>query len=241
MNKVNLQELFNGLQDELKSKLNLSKMIDHPTAKGDDTELNWSDVLKKLPSRYEIGKGFVIDSKGNLSDQIDIIVYDHYYSPLILHRDSLLYIPAESVYAVLEVKQSLSKEFVEYAGSKAKSVRDLIRTSAPVKQIDGSLKRREFLPPILAGILTYDSDWNPPFGDSFKKSLNGLDLSSRLNLGISLKHGSFNCSYSENSDLLLNISKPETSLISFFINLTKQLQLLGNAPGIDLDEYYKCY
>lgn len=238
-NKIDLKELFGGLQTELLAKLNVGKSIYHPTTKGDDTELNWLGMLKSLPSRYEVDRGFVIDGKGNLSEQIDVIIYDHYYSPLILKRESTLYIPAESVYAVLEVKQNLSKENVEYAANKARSVRRLKRTSAPVRQIDGSLKRREHLPPILSGLLTVDSDWNPPLGGSLKNYLIKLDLDSRIDLGISLKNGSFNCSYLDGGKLELAISKPEVSLISFFINLTKQLQLLGNAPGIDLDAYYK--
>jgi hypothetical protein len=239
MNKIDLQELFGSLQIELLSKLNVGKSISHPTTKGDDTELNWLGVLKSLPSRYEVDRGFVIDGNGNLSEQIDAIVYDHYYSPLILRRESILYIPAESVYAVLEVKQNLSKSNIEYAANKTKSVRVLKRTSAPVRQIDGSLKRREHLPPILSGLLTVDSDWKPPLGNSFKDSLVDLDSNSRIDFGISLKNGSFNCSYPERGKLELTTSKPEVSLISFFINLTKQLQLLGNVPGIDLDAYYK--
>ncbi len=239
MSKINLQDLFGNLQDELLAKLNVGKSIPQPTAKGDDTELNWLEVLKSLPSRYEVNRGFVIDAEGNLSEQIDAIVYDRYYSPLILRRDSTLYVPAESVYAVLEVKQALSKENIEYAGKKAKSVRDLKRTSAPVRQIDGSLKRREQLPPILAGILTVDSDWTPPFGTSFTAVLSSLDAGSRLNLGISLKHGAFDCLYKEGVDIQIKISEQNVTLISFFINLTKQLQLLGNAPGIDLEAYFK--
>jgi len=158
---------------------------------------------------------------------------------LCLTINSTLYVPAESVYAVLEIKQSLSKENIEYAGQKVKSVRELKRTSAPVRQIDGTLRRREQLPPILGGVLTIDSDWNPPFGDSFIAVLNSLDSQSKLNLGVSLKNGSFDCSYSDNNTLTVKTSDLNVSLISFFINLTKKLQLLGNAPGIDLDAYYK--
>lgn len=238
MSKIDLQILFESLQTELLSKLGVSKSILNPGAKGDDTELNWIDMLKSLPSRYVVDKGFVVDGGGNLSDQIDAIIYDRYYSPLILRKDSVLYVPAESVYAVLEIKQSLSKEYIEYAGAKAKSVRDLKRTSMPVRQIDGTLKKRE-LPQIIAGIMTADSDWAPPLGDSFTDALKGLDSAFRLDLGISLKNGSFNCVYDTNGNLTLKTSESKVALISFFMNLTKRLQLLGNAPGIDLDAYYK--
>lgn len=241
MEKVNLQKLFDELQTELLAKLNVGKTISHSTAKGDDTEINWLEVLQSLPVRYDVERGFVVDSDGQLSQQIDAIVYDRYYSPLILRRDSTIYVPAESVYAVLEVKQDLSKETLEYAGGKAKSVRELNRISAPIRLIDGSLKRKDNLPPILAGIMATRSAWNPPFGTSFVDVLNGLDMNSKLDLGIALKNGSFDCTYSETGETNIRNSEADESLISFFINLTKQLQLLGNAPGIDLDAYYNCY
>lgn len=93
----------------------------------------------------------------------------------------------------------------------------------------------------MAGILTIESEWTPPFGDSFSAALSGLSPLARLDLGIALKKGSFNNIYAESGELTAQTSSPEVSLISFFINLTKQLQLLGNALGIDLDAYYNCY
>jgi len=239
-NKVDLKDLFKSLQDELSAKLNVNNQITHGPTKGDDTELNWIDALKSLPSRYVVDKGFVIDSKGNRSEQIDIVIYDRYYSPLILRRESTLYIPAESVYAVLEVKQDLSKEFIESAGAKALSVRLLERTSLAVRQIDGSYKSRT-LPPILAGIVAGDSSWSPPFGDAFEGALKGLDAGSHLDLGIALRNGSFDLSKNESGAIVIRHSEADDALVSFFMNLTKRLQKLGNAPGIDLDEYYKGY
>lgn len=240
MNKIDLSVLFESLQKTLLSELEVSRSISHPTTHGDDAELNWTNVLKSLPSRYKVSRGFVVDSQGNLSEQIDAIVYDNYYSPLIFNRESTIYVPAESVYAVLEIKPELSKDTLEYAGKKAKSVRDLQRTSMAVRQIDGSYKSRE-LPPILSGLLTAKSSWSPAFGDSFNSALTTLTDSSRIDLGIALQDGSFNFSQQEDGAFLVNTSPKETALISFFINLTKRLQMLGNAPGIDLDTYFKCY
>ena len=72
----------------------------------------------------------MIDCKGNISDEIDMVIYDQQYSPFLFNRDTSLFIPAESVYAVLEIKQDLNKKHIEYAGRKASSVRLLHRTSA---------------------------------------------------------------------------------------------------------------
>ena len=241
MSQINLQDLFGALQTELLGKLRVGSQIVHAPTHGDDTELNWLELLKSLPGRYVVSKGFVVDANGGCSEQIDVIIYDRYYSPLILRRESTLYIPAESVYAVLEIKQNMSKDHIEAAGKKAASVRELSRTSAPIRQIDGSLRRKDVLPPILAGILTTHSDWTPPFGDSLSSVLSSLEESSRLDLGIALNDGSFDCTYTEAGEASVRSSNADVALISFFINLTKQLQLLGNAPGIDLDTYYQCY
>lgn len=239
VNNVNIEELFLGMQEELLAKLNTGKKIKHAPTQGDDTEMNWISALSSLPSRYAVDKGFVIDAGGALSEQMDVIVYDRYYSPIIFRRDSTLYIPAESVYAVFEVRPKLTKANIAYAGKKASSVRLLKRNSALVRQIDGSLKKKDILPPIIAGIIATESSWKEPFGTEFVAALGAVDTSSRLDIGVALKNGSFMCSYDKTGALTVGCSSADKSLISFFVGLTKQLQLLGNAPGIDLDAYFK--
>ena len=116
------------------TKLSTNRMsIIHPGAKGDVSELNWIQWLKDyLPKRYCVDKAFIIDCENNISDQIDVVIYDQQYSPFVFNQDSVIYIPAESVYAVFEVKKELNKEYIEYAEKKAGSVRSLHRTSAPI-------------------------------------------------------------------------------------------------------------
>ena len=77
-----------------------------PFAVGDGTELSWKNMLTAfLPSRYSVAKGFVVDSQNRCSKQIDIIIYDRNFSPLLWELGGHQFIPAESVYAVFEVKQ----------------------------------------------------------------------------------------------------------------------------------------
>ena len=93
-----------------------------------------------LPHRYQADRAFVIDSHGECSEQIDVVIYDRQYSPFLYNQANQRYIPAESVYAVLEVKQDLSREHRLYAGGKAASVRRLHRTSAPIPYAEGILQ-----------------------------------------------------------------------------------------------------
>ena len=98
-------------------------------AKGDASEDVWLELLADhLPHRYRVAKGIIIDADGRESHYIDIIVYDRRYTPLVFNQNGTIYIPAESVYAVLEAKQDLTRANIIYAGKKAASVRRLRRT-----------------------------------------------------------------------------------------------------------------
>ena len=89
-------------------------------------------MRKYLPRRYCVDKAIIVDCNGNTSDQIDIVIYDGQYSYFVFKHEQVIYVPAESVYAVIEVKQELNKANLNYAGEKAASVRKLSRTSAEI-------------------------------------------------------------------------------------------------------------
>ena len=97
--KIKLHDIFLRLQTQMIEKLTTNKeIIQHPTAQGDGTELCWLEMLQKyLPQRYKAKKAFVLDSMGNISEQIDIVIFDRQYSFALsydlLHRsiDHLYY------------------------------------------------------------------------------------------------------------------------------------------------------
>lgn len=175
MNKIDIKSLFLSLQEQMTTKLSTNReMILHPGTKGDASELNWIKWFEDyLPKRYNVNKAFVIDCEGNISEQIDVVIYDRQYSPFIFNQDSVFYIPAESVYAIFEVKQELNKQYIEYAGEKAASVRRLKRTSAVIPHAGGQYSPKVPFT-IIAGILTLSSSWNPPLGESLEESLQSL-------------------------------------------------------------------
>ena len=151
---MDLRKLFLHLQDQLATRLQSNRaMIDHPGAKGSATEEGWREMLGEyLPKRYCVSKAFVIDADGGQSDEIDLVVYDRQYSPFLFKQDGAIFIPAESVYAVFEVKQSLTAQNVGYAIEKAASVRRLRRTSVTITHVAGTSDPRPLFP-ILAGLL----------------------------------------------------------------------------------------
>ncbi|MCC6653315.1 MAG: hypothetical protein IT348_19345 [Candidatus Eisenbacteria bacterium] len=233
-----LTDILDGLQARLEGELRGNRVaVAHPGARGEASEEDWLRVLKAhLPHRYQADRAFVIDSQGLCSDQIDVVIYDRQYSPLLFNQANQRYVPAESVYAVLEVKQDLNREHVLYAADKAASVRRLHRTSAPVPHVEGVAKPRP-LPPIVAGILTYQSSWTPPFGDSLREALAELTTDRHLDIGCALIHGAFEARYSVSGGVDLTVIDGSRSLLQCFMRLLKQLQALATAPAIEYEAY----
>lgn len=192
-----------------------------------------------LPNRYQVATGVVIDHEGTESDYIDIIIYDRYYSPIVFDYNGVLYVPAESVFAAIETKQSLNKTHIEYASDKAKSVRSLKRTSAPIRQMNSTIATKADTKQILAGVVTTKSDWSPALGKPFKSAIAEASKNAPLDFGCSLNDGSFFITRDEAGESIIDISSSESSLISFFVGLVSQLQAMGNPPAIDLQKYYQ--
>jgi hypothetical protein len=233
-----LNDILDGLQARLEGGLRGNRAaVTHPGARGEASEEDWLRVLNDhLPRRYQADRAFVIDSQGACSDQIDIVIYDRQYSPFLYNQANQRYVPAESVYGVFEVKQDLSRDHVLYAGEKAASVRRLHRTSAPVPHVEGVARPRP-LPRIVAGIVTYQSSWTPPFGDPFRSALAELPPENRLDVGCALLHGAFEARYPDGRGLELTVAEGPRSLVQFLMRLLKQLQALATAPAIDYDAY----
>jgi hypothetical protein len=233
-----LTEILDGLQARLEGGLRGNRAaVTHPGARGEASEEDWLRILNDhLPRRYQADRAFVIDSRGECSEQIDIVIYDRQYSPFLYNQANQRYVPAESVYAVFEVKQDLSREHVLYAGQKAASVRRLRRTSSAVPHVEGVAKPRP-LPRIVAGIVAYQSSWTPPFGDSFQNALRELKAEQQLDLGCALMHGIFEAQYPAPGEVALTVVEGPRSLVQFLMRLLKQLQALATAPAIDYEAY----
>jgi hypothetical protein len=239
-NTIDLHDLFFDLQQQLIAKLVTNrKNIKHSGIKGDATELCWLDMLNSyLPQRYHAAKSFVLDSEGLLSDQIDIVIFDRQYSPFLFNQDDALYVPAESVYAAIEVKQDIDKDMIEYAGDKTASVRRLKRTSAPITHAGGKFPPKEHFE-ILSGIIALECKWSPPFGDSFTNAIKELSLEKRIDLGCALRSGAFDVTYLGDTESIIETCGAEESLIFFFLHLLTRLQQLGTVPAMNIAEYAK--
>lgn len=147
-------------------------------------------------------------------------------------------VPAESVYAVFEIKQDLDKGNIEYAPGKIECVRKLRRMSASIVHAGGTISTPKKPFKIIGGILTTESCWNPPLGDSFESLIMSLKDHQVINLGCSLTGGSFRI-LNKHGEATIQKSKDDEVLIFFFLNLLIELQNRGTAPAMDILEYAK--
>jgi hypothetical protein len=234
LSSFSLATAMGWLQDSLVLQLTKGrKHLPHPEEKGDHTELQWSEMLKSfLPRRYSVGKAFVVDVNGACSEQIDVVIYDQHFSPQIFENAGTVYVPAESVYAVFEVRQDLSKANIEYAGQKAASVRRLERTKAEIPHAGGTFAPRD-LHRIVAGVLTLGSSWNPPFGQPLQDVLaSTAEDDVRLDIGCAASAGSFTVSDDGRIDDLWD--RPERAVVWFVTHLLNLLRPIGSVPAIDI-------
>ena len=233
MSDWSLERLLEGLHNEIQNRLgDARRTAGHPGIKGDASEHVWRELLEKyLPMRYQTLSGVVVDSEGHFSDQIDVIIVDRQYTPMIFNRDEVRVVPAESVYGAFEAKQAANAQLVDYAQKKVKSVRQLVRTSAPIPWAQGTMPKKEPAP-ILGGLLTFESDWSPPLGGYLVSALNADVKEGRLDLGCIAAHGVF--AHEPSGYQITETSKAATT---FLFKLIARLQALGTVPMIDIDAY----
>jgi hypothetical protein len=237
MENWSLSMLLDTLHDDIHQQLdNARKAFKHSVVKGDASENVWLELLTTyLPKRYQAAKAHVVDSQGNFSQQIDVVVFDRQYSPFILSYQGQTIIPAESVYAVFEAKQTINASYIGYAKEKIKSVRQLHRTSLPIPHAGGVYPPKKLMP-IYGGILTFESDWNPGLGQSLLASLKTDDELERLNIGCVAAHGYFDFVPNTGDYEIVAGGKPATS---FLFKLISELQFSGTVPMIDVLAYSK--
>ena len=217
-------------QDILNS--NLKILLEHPVSKGEHCESAWIDFFRGfLPNKYAIDKGFVFDSKGNVSEQIDIIIYDALYTPLVFGTDSgEKFITAESVYAVFESKQKINKANLKYADKKIKSVTSLYRSSR------GTISSGKYFPPrdltqILGGILAIDSIGSDAISKYIKEC-------TAIDFGCAINNFTFHARRDTDRKFLTLIeSAKDETILSFFYLILDELYKLGTVAGLDIRDY----
>ena len=110
--------------------------IPHAAEKGSSIEnIIRAELKELLPYKIGVSHGFVIDSNGKKSKQMDIILYDKLNTPRVFSSPCAQIFPVESTYACGEIKTKLDgKELIDVF-EKCGSYKDLERKSY-FKEID---------------------------------------------------------------------------------------------------------
>lgn len=240
VDKSRLDVIYSAVNERLVTRLRLnSSVMSHPTMKGDGAEIAWVELLTSyLPGRYKVGSGKIIDCNGEESQQIDVVIYDNTYAPLLYTESGGQYITAESVYAVFEVKPTLNKAYITYAENKIESVRKLHRTSAPVFSIHGKTEPKPLFD-ILGGILTFTSEYEPVIGETLLGNLS-YGKSDRIDFGCVATDAAFSIIYSNNEACRIDYST-KYPVASFYLMLLERLSCLATAPAIEYDRYQSVF
>lgn len=98
----------------------------HKGIRGDERANSLREFLDEhLPNVFVTGKGEAIDFRDNRTGQIDFCIYDRATSAPIQSSSENALIPAEALYAVVEVKSVLSLDEIKQCVKAAKKVRSL--------------------------------------------------------------------------------------------------------------------
>lgn len=98
----------------------------HRGIRGDERAAGLARFLTdRIPSRFAIAKGEAIDYKDNRTGQLDLLIYDTHTSSPVARGEENLLIPAESLYAVIEVKTTLTQDELDMCYTHASKIRNL--------------------------------------------------------------------------------------------------------------------
>lgn len=125
-------EVLSASEDQIQRGSRLIRhALSHGGEIGGQVERLFVSALKSLlPERVGVASGFVVDSMGGLSPQLDIILYDRFGAPRVFQDGELLVLPSECVYAAGEVKTRLGRRELTDCYSKAYKFKTLDRSAA---------------------------------------------------------------------------------------------------------------
>ena len=116
-----LRRWLDDAERQLTAQAERAGIFKHPSITGDVREAIVRDALRHLlPPAVEIGKGKVIGSDCEPSQQIDIVIFDGRF-PILRQGDDALY-PVEGVIATVQVKSLLTRKEMANALENAFSV-----------------------------------------------------------------------------------------------------------------------
>lgn len=101
-----IKENYKRLEEGIVNQLYFG--VEHGGTIGSYREKIWKEMFKSIiPKKFVIEQSvFLIDSKGNVSNEVDLAIFDEMYTPYIFQYYNLKFIPIEAVAVVIECKST---------------------------------------------------------------------------------------------------------------------------------------
>lgn len=98
-------ENYKKAEKSFVSQLNFT-VPNHPPTIGGFREEIWKQLFEQIvPKKYVIEQSvFLIDSNENVSNEVDLAIFDEMYTPYIFRKGRIKFIPIEAVAAVVQCK-----------------------------------------------------------------------------------------------------------------------------------------
>jgi len=129
MPKIPYRNVLSTAQQKMSASIGqIRASIPHAGETGDLVErVVRSQLAEVLPAKVGVSHGFVTDSDGSVSKQMDIILYDWLNTPRIFTSDGAQMFPVESTYACGEIKTSMDSAQFADTFEKCLSYKRLVR------------------------------------------------------------------------------------------------------------------
>lgn len=125
---MRLMQALRAQSQDVKSGFEKSKLFEHHVDRGTFREAVIQDFLRPfLPERYGLISGEVFDAYGDVSGQMDIVIHDASFSPVLFKNKGNALLPAEGVFGVIEVKTNLDSQKLEQGLNTCASLKRLRR------------------------------------------------------------------------------------------------------------------
>lgn len=142
-----ISEKFSAKISALKAEFESNKEVVHQGVKGGLNESELSDIIREvIPSRYKLTRGIIENSRGDQSNETDILIYDDEIIPAYM-KNELAFVPVEAVKYNFEVKSGLNANELKTTIAKFVRFKSIGGTSPTVlfsfsSDIDGSELKR---------------------------------------------------------------------------------------------------
>ena len=134
------QKVLELASDDLWSAFQRARVYENTGDIGDVREDAMSIFLReRLPTRFAVANGEVVDTRGYQSGQTDILIYDRgSAAPLLTGVQDTVLLPAEALLATVEVKTTLNAAEIKRSVKGVKKLHELRPWDAPFAVIAGA-------------------------------------------------------------------------------------------------------